>query len=91
MPAWFRDGTESPVERRVFSCIYAHFPQTQEETAATAPGFVRNQEQWRENKPNSAFRRRWEELARRLLEEQDRCGLRVERFEDGRSAEPVRA
>ena len=60
MPAWFRDGTESPVERRVFSCIYAHFPQTQE-------------------------------LARRLWEEQDRCGLRVERFEDGRSAEPVRA
>ena len=81
-------------ERRVFSAIYAHFPETQEETAVTAPGFPRGQEQWqqwRANKPDSPFRHRWEALVARMQEMQKTCGYRVAHYEDGRTAEVVPA
>lgn len=81
-------------ERRVFSAIYAHFPETQEETAVTAPGFPRGQEQWqqwRANKPDSPFRHRWETLVARMQEMQKTCGYRVAHYEDGRTAEVVPA
>ena len=73
-------------ERRVASGIYAHFPETPEETAATGEvlgGGGKQWEEWRQNKTNSSFRRRREELMERLREAKGKCGYRVERQPDG--------
>ena len=81
-------------ERRVASAIYLHFPETREETAVTAPVIPREGEEWRQwraNRPDSAFRQRWEEQVERVHEMYKSCGLRVARYDDGRTAEVVPA
>jgi hypothetical protein len=90
----YHASTPYDKERRVASGIYAHFPQTREEAAITGIVFPRDQEQWKQwraNKPQSAFRDEWEVLVKRVKEAQNKCGLRIESYQDGRTAELVRA
>ena len=78
-------------ERRVGSGMYLHFPETARETAITECVFGAESElwqQWRRNRPNSAFRRRWEELRLRLREASKNSGFRLER-RDGRPGQLV--
>ena len=73
-------------ERRVASGIYAHYPETPAETAITGMvlgGGGPQWEAWRRNKVASPFRRRREELMKRLQNAASNRGYRLERQPDG--------